>query len=165
MLVVAVVALTQQKGSKQDAAGSSPAASTGATSSATRPSTSASRSTGTSTSASRSARPSDTSGSSTSTGGAEKLPLVILNNTTTNGLATQAAERFRNGGWRVDDIGNLTDDILSTCVYYDPDVDGAKAAAAALRAQFPGIQRSTEKFDGLPSGPLVVVLTSDYTSG
>jgi hypothetical protein len=63
------------------------------------------------------------------------------------------------------DSGNLTNDIISTCAYYDPDVSGAKAAAQALRTQFPVIQRVQPKFAELPSGPVVVVLTPDYLSG
>ena len=94
-----------------------------------------------------------------------KLPLVVLNNTTTNGLATQAAATFRAGGWTVTDIGNLSNDIISTCAYYDPSVAGAQASAEALRAQFPAIKRVVPKFASLPAGPIVVVLTSDYASG
>jgi hypothetical protein len=97
--------------------------------------------------------------------GAAKLPLVVLNNTTTAGLAQQAQSTFRAGGWTVTSVGNLTNEIISTCAYYDPGVSGAQAAASALRAQFPAIKRIAPKFAGLPSGPIVVVLTSDYTSG
>jgi LytR cell envelope-related transcriptional attenuator len=90
---------------------------------------------------------------------------VVLNNTTVNGLATQAATAFRAGGWTVTSIGNLSDDIISTCAYYDPSAAGAQAAAQALRTQFPAVKRAVPKFGGLPAGPIVVVLTSDYASG
>lgn len=96
---------------------------------------------------------------------AGKLPLIVLNNTTINGLATQAAATFRAGGWTVTDIGNLSNDIISSCAYYDPSVAGAEASAQALRTQFPAIKRVTARFGGLPSGPIVVVLTTDYSSG
>jgi hypothetical protein len=94
-----------------------------------------------------------------------RLPLVVLNNTTTNGLATRAANTFRAGGWTVTGIDNLHDDIISTCAYYDPSVAGAQAAAQALRTQFPAIKRVAPKFDALPAGPIVVVLTPDYAGG
>jgi hypothetical protein len=44
-------------------------------------------------------------------------------------------------------------------------VAGAQASAQALRAQFPAIKRVEPKFGSLPAGPIVVVLTSDYSSG
>jgi len=93
------------------------------------------------------------------------VPLVVLNNTTTSGLAKKAAEQFRNGGWTVRETGNLTNNIISTCAYYDPSDDAAQAAAKALQKQFPIIKRVQEKFAELPSGPVVVVLTPDYLSG
>lgn len=100
----------------------------------------------------------------TTTAPAGKLPLIVLNNTTVNGLAKQAAQTFTDGGWTVTNYGNYNNDILSTCAYYDPAYPGAQAAAEALRAQFPAIKRDMPKFAGLPAGPIVVVLTPDYLS-
>jgi LytR cell envelope-related transcriptional attenuator len=94
-----------------------------------------------------------------------KLPLVVLNNSTIQGLAEQARSTFIAGGWQVTSVGNLRNDIISTCAYYDPTVSGAQQAAEALMGQFPAIKRTAPKFDGLPPGPIVVVLTSDYASG
>jgi LytR cell envelope-related transcriptional attenuator len=91
-----------------------------------------------------------------------KLPLVVLNNTQVAGLASQAKARFEAGGWTVTSTGNLTNNIVSTCAYYDPAVAGAEAAAQALQTQFPTIKRVVPKFAELPAGPVVVVLTSDY---
>jgi hypothetical protein len=95
----------------------------------------------------------------------QKLPLVVLNNSTISGLAERAKATFQAGGWTVTDVGNLDNEIISTCAYYDPSIAGAQASAEALRAQFPAIKRVAPKFDGLPAGPIVVVLTSDYASG
>jgi hypothetical protein len=95
----------------------------------------------------------------------KNVPLIVLNNTTTLGLAHQAAQRFEHGGWTVTHYDNLRNEILSTCAYYDPNVAGAKAAATALQAQYPTIKRVEPKFVGLPSGPVVVVLTPDYSAG
>jgi hypothetical protein len=94
-----------------------------------------------------------------------KLPLVVLNNTNVQSLAQQAKATFEAGGWVVTSTGNLTNDIVSTCTYYDPAVSGAQAAATALQKQFPAIKRVRPKFAELPAGPIVVVLTSDYASG
>jgi hypothetical protein len=52
---------------------------------------------------------------------------------------------------------------VSTCAYYDDSDPGAKAAAQALQAQYPTIKRVEPKFPQLPSGPVVVVLTPDYS--
>ena len=93
------------------------------------------------------------------------FPLIVLNNTTTSGLAEQAAQRFENGGWKVTSFGNLDNTIISTCAYYDPSVQHAKGAAKELQREYPTIQRVEPRFDGLDSGPVVVVLTPDYSSG
>ena len=100
-----------------------------------------------------------------SSGNVKSVPLVVLNNTTTTGLAKQAAAQFEAGGWTVTSTGNLTNDIASTCAYYDPSQQGAQAAAEALMAQFPTIKRTKPKFPELPPGPVVVVLTPDYSTG
>jgi LytR cell envelope-related transcriptional attenuator len=101
-------------------------------------------------------------GSTSSPAGSGRLPLVVLNNTSQVSAAT-AADRFRAGGWTVTDTSTFDGSILSTAVYYDPDVAGAQAAAEQLQQEFPAIKRVKPKFDGLPAGPLVVVLTSDYS--
>lgn len=104
-----------------------------------------------------------TSTPTTSTAGSGRLALVVLNNTDQSSATAVAAERFRQGGWTVTDTSTFNGAILSTAAYYDPSVSGAQAAAEALQTQFPAIQRVKEKFSGLPSGPIVVVLTSDYS--
>jgi len=124
----------------------------------TTPSTSPASSKSTSKSTSK---PATTTARTTPASG--KLPLVVLNNTPTAGLAGQAKARFETGGWTVTGTGTLTNDIASTCAYYDPASPSAQAAAQALRTQFPAIKRVMPKFAELPPGPIVVVLTSDYS--
>jgi hypothetical protein len=94
--------------------------------------------------------------------GSGKLPLIVLNNTS-NTSAGVAADRFSQAGWTVTDTSTFEGDILSTAAYYDPNVAGAQAAATELQQEFPAIHRVKPKFDGLPDGPIVVVLTSDYS--
>ncbi|MDQ1747179.1 MAG: hypothetical protein QOD07_1442, partial [Frankiaceae bacterium] len=79
-------------------------------------------------------------------------------------LASHAAQRFENGGWKVTRTGNLTNEIVSTCAYYDPSDPQAKPAAEALQAEYPAIKRVKPKFPELPDGPVVVVLTPDYAA-
>jgi hypothetical protein len=95
----------------------------------------------------------------------KNVPLVVLNNSTISHLAEQAATQFENGGWTVRTYGNYQNDILSTCAYYDEADPAAKSAAEALQTQYPTIKRVKPKFPELPSGPVVVVLTSDYSAG
>jgi LytR cell envelope-related transcriptional attenuator len=94
----------------------------------------------------------------------KSIPLVVLNNSTVTGLAQRAAQQFEAGGWTVTHYDNLQNDIISTCAYYDPSVPHARAAAKALQRQFPGIDRVKPKFAELPAGPVVVVLTGDYST-
>ncbi len=118
-----------------------------------------------STASSTSQPPSGSSGASSSGSSSAdgRQPLIVLNNTTVTGLAEKAAARFEAGGWTVTSFGNYQNTILSTCAYYDPTIAGAKAAALQLQQQFPVIKRVVAKFDGLPAGPIVVVLTDDYS--
>jgi hypothetical protein len=91
------------------------------------------------------------------------MPLVVLDNTGRPDLARSASQRFIQGGWTVTDTSTFEGDILSTAAYYDPGTPGARAAAETLRRQFPEIQRVRPKFVGLGSGPVIVVLTFDYS--
>jgi hypothetical protein len=109
-----------------------------------------------------STHPSTTPGTKTSAA-SHPIPLVVLNSTTTTGLADTAKQRFEQGGWTVTSTDNITNDILSTCAYYDPSDPANQAAALQLQQQFPAIKRVKERFSELPSGPLVIVLTSDYS--
>jgi hypothetical protein len=89
--------------------------------------------------------------------------LIVLNNTSASYVAEVAAGRFRQGGWTVTSTGRLPGEIVSTVAYYDPEVSGAHKAAQDLAAQYPEIQRVRPRFAELPQGPIVVVLTSDYS--
>jgi LytR cell envelope-related transcriptional attenuator len=157
VLVVAIVALREPNG-HVSAASQHKSASSVAKQTGTGPAhrTSAATSSGSTT---------HSSTPSTSSTSVKSVPLVVLNNTTVSGLAAQAANRFEAGGWTVSDHGNYQNDILSTCAYYDPSDPAAKTAAEALQAQYPSIKRVAPKFPELPSGPVVVVLTPDYSNG
>ena len=163
VLVVAVIALRHPKTA---AAGALPP-STSAGAPTTAPVTTPRATTSSSGSAAGQAVPTPAStaspAASITASGAARVPLVVLNNTTIRGLAQQASARFAAGGWTVTSYGNYRNDILSTCAYYDPSVSGAQASAQALQAQFPTIKRVLAKFAQLPAGPIVVVLTTDYS--
>lgn len=151
VLVVAIVALRHPK-QTGTAAGSDTHVSSAAPTSSGKPSSGSS-------SSSRSP-----SGSSTNRVAGAK-PLIVLNQTSTPDLARQAAGRFRSGGWHVTSIQEgYQNDVITTTAYYDPSIPGALRAANALRRQYATIHRVAERFAELPAGPVVVVLTTDYSS-
>jgi cytoskeletal protein RodZ len=159
VLAVAILAVREPNGHVTAAQTNRSSASSVAKQTSSRPTSSASTTTAASSTSAHQT-------SDTHSGHAVKnVPLVVLNNTTIHGLATAAARRVEAGGWTVTESGNLTNDILSTCAYYDPADPAAKPAAEALRAQYPTIKRVEPKFAELPSGPVVVVLTPDYSAG
>ncbi len=151
---MAIAALREPNGHSSTAAGHRTSASSVAKNTSTHASKPASSSHSTHASSPAAGQSSET---------VKQVPLIVLNNTTIHGLATQAAQRFESGGWTVTRSGNLTNDIVSTCAYYDDADPSAKAAAQALQAQYPTIKRVEPKFPQLPSGPVVVVLTPDYS--
>jgi hypothetical protein len=91
--------------------------------------------------------------------GPPRLPLTVLNNSRTTGLADRAAATFRAGGWPVQVTGNFRGRIRATTVYYEP---GQEASARAFARRFAGIERVLPRFDGLPGSGLTVVLTRDF---
>ena len=91
--------------------------------------------------------------------GPPRLPLTVLNNSRSTGLADRAAATFRAGGWPVEVTGNFRGRIRATTVYYEP---GQEASARAFARRFAGIERVLPRFDGLPSRGLTVVLTRDF---
>jgi LytR cell envelope-related transcriptional attenuator len=160
VLVIAIIALRQPNGHQAALRTSAVADSSSTGSSAPAPSSTPPASSTTPTSSSPAA---PTTSASATTDPLKAIPLIVLNNTSKTGLADTAAGRFRAGGWTVTSTGNLVNTIASTVAYYDPSVANAQAAATALQAQFPAIKRVVAKFSGLPAGPIIVVLTSDYS--
>jgi hypothetical protein len=165
VLVIAVIALRQPNGRQASlhtsAVGQS--SSIAAPSTASSPSTAASSATSSSSPSSSAPAPATSTSASSPADSLKATPLVVLNSTNKTGLADTAAGRFRADGWTVTSTGNLVNNIASTVAYYDPSVANAQAAATALQAQFPAIKRVVAKFSGLPAGPIIVVLTSDYS--
>lgn len=91
---------------------------------------------------------------------AARPALTVLNNSRITGLAKKAAGDFAAGGWPIAGTGNLSGRLARTTVYY---AEGQRAAAEALRRQFPAITDMAPRYAGLPGGsPLTVVVTRDY---
>lgn len=170
MLIVAFFALRNPKHATSEAGSDTRAVtpSTSTSRSATKPSSSPSPTTSKTSKTSTHPPPSH----STKSTAVASLPLIVVNDTPTANLARDAASRFQGGGWNVTTYDeNYSNVISSTAAYYDPSVAGAKTAAEALQHQYPTIKRVVPRFapagggDPLPAGPVVVVLTSDYSSG
>lgn len=93
-----------------------------------------------------------------------KATVVVLNATTTSGLAASAAKTAKDGGWTVESTANAdsTDVKLST-VYYS---EKAQLGAALGLAKSLGIGRApvkTDRFDVQGQTRLTVVLGADFT--
>jgi hypothetical protein len=116
-----------------------------------------------STTASTSPKPTKSATPTATATKAAHLSLVVLSNTGSRAIADTAAGRFRDGGWTISSTGLFDGDILSSVAYYDPSVPDAEKDALALQAQYPAIKRVKQRFDGLPEGPIIVVLTNDYS--
>ena len=91
---------------------------------------------------------------------AESARILVLNGTRTNGMATQAAERLKAQGLRVDGVGSadrLT--AQSLVLYYTGKVVSARAAARAL-----GLAESAVAPGGDPGGEwdIKVVIGTDW---
>ncbi|MGX7677779.1 LytR C-terminal domain-containing protein [Jatrophihabitans sp. DSM 45814] len=156
--VLAFVALNHPKGRQADRAsvGVSSSASAATTKKSTPATTSPKPTTSTT-----AAAPTDPATATKPT--VNRPSVIVLNNSGTDGLGGIAVTRLVQGGWTATDGGVFSGDILSTAAYYDPNAAGAQSAATALQAQFPQIKRIKPRFDGLPEGPIVLVLTSDYS--
>lgn len=127
------------------------------------PSSSASHAAPSSAGAKRPAASGSTGSGQNQTRGSSRPAVLVLNNSTDPRKTATAIQRLAAGGWSASNGGSFSGSILSTAVYYDPSVAGAQSAATSLQAQFPSVQRVKQKFDGLPPGPLILILTSDYS--
>ena len=109
-----------------------------------------------------SSNPSSSSSPSKSRPSKPQTEIYILNNTTRPDLGTITAAKFRAKGWHVVGTENYSNDIISSCAYYDPSDPQNLTAAQKLQSEFPGIQRVAPRFPQLPAYPIVVILNPDY---
>jgi hypothetical protein len=94
---------------------------------------------------------------------APDIPVLVLNGTTTSGLAAKAGDALTAGGVPVGSTANADkNDLTETVVYYaTPDLEGAARGVAALLPE--ADVRMDAKFAETGT-PLVVVLGSDYAA-
>lgn len=88
---------------------------------------------------------------------ATRPAVVVLNQTTTVGLAAKVAVRLRSAGWVVPTIGNYRGAVPATTVFYPA---GGQAAARSLATAL-GVARTAPAPAGMSTSRLTVVLTSN----
>jgi len=85
--------------------------------------------------------------------------VVVLNQSSRRGLATEVARDLRAAGWRIADIGNWQGAVPETTVYYPR---GFSSAADALAADLAGVDRTRPRQANMASGVLTVILHDSY---
>jgi LytR cell envelope-related transcriptional attenuator len=92
------------------------------------------------------------------------IDVVLLNATTTNGLAASASAMLQQAGWKVGSTANASaTNVKTTTVYY---TKSSEAGAAAGLAKSLGITRTalSQQFAVAGQSRLTVVLGSDYAA-
>lgn len=120
-----------------------------------------------SSSASSSSSPSSTPSSSASSAATAAQPseqgsttLVVLNGTSTAGLAAKGTSALTTAGWTVTSSGNAgTTGTAATIVYYQQDSQAAIARGVASALGVTAVQQSA----AFPNADVSVVLGADYT--
>lgn len=89
-------------------------------------------------------------------------PVRVYNNSTTKGLASQAADDLRAVGWNVVSVGNYPYGTIPTTTVYYRAGTAEQAAAADIADDFG--MKVEERFTGLRSFPdgVIVIVTNDY---
>lgn len=95
---------------------------------------------------------------------AATAPVRVYNNSTISGLAAQAADDFRRGGWPVVAVSNYPNARIPTSTVYFRPGTGEEAPAQLLGTRFN--LRVEPRFEGIvhSSPGLIVIVTNDYGS-
>jgi hypothetical protein len=87
------------------------------------------------------------------------IEVVVLNQTSRAGLASEVAGILRADGWTVPAVGNFHGVVPATTVYYPPGEElAAQTAAEALQAT----PRIRPRFGNISTSRLTVVVTDSY---
>jgi len=87
------------------------------------------------------------------------VQVVVLNQTSRAGLASDVADSLRGHGWTVAAVGNFHGTVPATTVYYPP---GQELAAQAAAQDLPATPRTRPRFGNLSTSRLTVVVTDSY---
>ena len=89
---------------------------------------------------------------------APKRPVVVLNSTTTIGLAAAYRLKVTRAGWNVVSIGNWTRSSVSATTIFYP--SGFKPSAKRLADDLSGTQLTREALSGMSSTQLTIVVVN-----
>jgi hypothetical protein len=93
-------------------------------------------------------------------------PIIVLNSTDINGLASDISDQFTASGWTVSSTGpSPVEDVATTTVYFTAGDTVQQQAAAQLVEQFPDVSGPVPRYFELPDAPdpgLVVVATGNW---
>ena len=89
---------------------------------------------------------------------APKRPVVVLNGTTTSGLAAAYRLKVTRAGWNVVSIGNWTRSSVSATTIFYP--SGFKDSAKRLTDDLSGTQLTREALTGMSSTQLTIVVAN-----
>ncbi len=97
-----------------------------------------------------------------------RVPVVVLNATTTTGLAAKISGAVVAGGWESPGVGAYEgDDVPATTVFFTEGDETQRQAAVQLVDQFPELQGPAPRFFELPAEittpSLVIVAAGDWT--
>ena len=96
-----------------------------------------------------------------------RVPVTVLNSTSTTGLAAKAAETFVAAGWEAPGVGGYDGgDVAASTVFFTEGDETQRQAAVQLVDAFPQLQGPAVRFFELPADVtapgLVVVLAADW---
>jgi hypothetical protein len=98
--------------------------------------------------------------------GPVRAPIIVLNSTSINGLASDIGDQFTGGGWEVASTGpSPVKDVATTTVYFTEGDPVQQQAAAQLVEQFPDVSGPVPRYFNLPgvdAPGLVVVATGNW---
>ncbi|MGY1751919.1 LytR C-terminal domain-containing protein [Blastococcus sp. SYSU D01042] len=97
-----------------------------------------------------------------------RVPVVVLNATSTTGLAAKISGAVVSGGWESPGVGAYEgDDVPATTVFFTEGDETQRQAAVQLVDQFPQLQGPAPRFFELPAEittpSLVIVAAGDWT--
>ena len=87
------------------------------------------------------------------------VQVVVLNQTSRAGLASEVADVLRTDGWTVAAVGNFHGIVPATTVYYPP---GEELAAQTAAEDLQATPRIRPRFGNLSTSRLTVVVTDSY---
>ena len=87
------------------------------------------------------------------------VQVVVLNQTSRAGLASDVADALRGHGWTVAAVGNFHGTVPATTVYYPP---GDELAAQTAAEDLQATPRIRPRFGNLSTSRLTVVVTDSY---